>query len=828
MRRLRRRLVGSLATVLLWQTLLLSVVPMVLIAVVALYASRAVIQARFVEEAKYVVATAASGVLQEAAETTNIANLLAEFPSTRSLAEASDTNGLTSFLLPMKTRFGVDELDVADSNGKIIAAAQDGSVGKDLPGSLSRHAVADSKPAWALVDGPNGVMLRAISPIRDARDNTVAWTDVGVLLGPSFLRSIQLGSHAELALSWDNQVKASTFPLSGVRLPTYQEIDAGQTPQPQQVFDPKNTGQTFESSDVQPDHQLSRTMTIGGKRYLSTFTSIAGYTDSGVTLAAFAPLAPIEAMTRVLWILISALALVLCLGVTLLTWRMASGILAPFRKLVVAARRIQTGDLNVRVEPTAKYEIRVLEVAFNTMIDSLDERERERVRHEAELLHMASHDPLTGLPNRSVLEQALRDAVEQAARGNVSTLLYCDLDQFKIVNDTLGHGSGDRLLVTIADLVRSVLRGQDMLARLGGDEFAALLPGAHVEEATRVAERVRRAVDEYRFVENGQGFALGMSIGLTAITGTGSASEMLGQADIACYTAKSEGRNRVAVYEPEATTLALLSGDGRWTVELKDALHEDRLHLVFQPVMRVKSGRIDHYETLIRLQDRDGSLISPGAFIPAAERSGLIRDIDHWVVAAALDRIQYEDAHGNQVRLAVNLSGITLGSPETVDFIRRAVETKGIDPRALIFEVTETALMTNLAKVRSTIEALRTIGCHFALDDFGSGFSSFTYLAQLPVDSVKIDGSFVRDIAKNPVNQAIVRAFTNVTHSVGKESVAEWVEDAETLDVLRRLHVDLAQGYFIGFPSERLAPPPQLLRVAGRSERPGIKGSIAG
>ncbi len=485
----------------------------------------------------------------------------------------------------------------------------------------------------------------------------------------------------------------------------------------------------------------------------------------------------------------------------------------------MAARQIQDGDLNVHVDSTSKYEIRVLEDAFNTMIESLGERERERIRHEAELLHLASHDPLTGLPNRAVLEQALAEAVSEAAGGRASTLLYFDLDQFKIFNDTLGHGSGDRLLFTIEDLVRSVLRGEDMLARLGGDEFAAPCPACGSRRRCG-SRRVRRVVDEYRFVENGQGFALGASIGLTAITGDGSASEMLGQADIACYTAKSEGRNRVAVYEPEATTLALLSGDGRWTVELKDALQDSRLRLVFQPVSRIKTSQIDHYETLIRLQDREGNQISPGAFIPAAERSGLIRDIDHWVVAAALDRIQQEDARGNTVRLAVNLSGITPSSPETVDFIRQTIEAKGIDPRALIFEVTETALMTNLGKVRTSIEALRAIGCHFALDDFGSGFSSFTYLAQLPVDSVKIDGSFVRDIAKNPVNQAIVRAFANVTHSVGKESVAEWVEDAETLEVLRRLRVDFGQGYFIGIPSERFAPHRRPVAVKRQHERP--------
>lgn len=802
--RLRRLLFGSLATTLLWQTLLISILPMLAVAMVALYASKALIEARFSADARYVAATAANGILQEADETSQNANLLAEFPTTRALTEEGDSNGLTTFLLPMKTRLGVDVMNVTEPGGSVVAAAQDSTLGKRLPDPLLRRAKADVQYAWVLDDEPGGLMLRALAPIRGSTDDTVGMVDVGTLLGPSFLKSIQLGSNVELALSWNNEVTASTLGLDGARLPTFQEVDA------------------------QPSRSLSRTLKIGGKRYLSTFTTIESHTDNGVTLGVFSPLAPIDNMTQTLWMLLCALGIALCLVVVLLTWRMARGIIAPFRQLVSAALKIQTGDLSARVEPKAQHEIRVLEVAFNTMIESLGERERERAKHEAELLHIASHDPLTGLPNRSLLERALNEAVAEAGSGKTSTLMYLDLDQFKIVNDTLGHGSGDRLLVTLADLVQSALRGEDMLARLGGDEFAALLPGVDLEAGTRVAERVRRGIGEYRFIEDGQGFALGVSIGVTGITGSGSASEVLGQADIACYTAKSEGRNRVAVYEPEAATLAVLSGDGRWTVEVKDALHDNRLHLVFQPVMRLKSGYVDHYETLIRLVDREGNIVGPGSFIPAAERSGLIRDVDQWVLNAALDRIQEERAQGNQIRLAVNLSGITLGSSESTQFIRRAIETKGVDPRALIFEITETALMTNLTKVRSTVETLRGIGCHFALDDFGAGFSSFTYLAQLPVDSVKIDGSFVRDVAGNPVNQAIVRAIANVTHSVGKQSVAEWVEDAETLAVLRRLHVDLAQGYYIGRPADRLAAVARAMPTKVTPKPPRSEPALAG
>lgn len=775
-----RLLFGSLATRLLWQTLLLSVLPMLVIAVFALYASAALIRARLAEEAQYVGGQVTSDVLERATTTSHAAELLAESPTIRTLTETGDEDQLSAFMLSVKPQLGVDVMDVTDPSGSVVAAAQDSAVGENLPDSLLRRVNPDAAGRWALFDDPHGLMLRATYPIQGPAGHTVGMMEVGVLFGPSYLHSRQTGSRAELALSWNNHVRASTFALSSAQLPTGQEVEA------------------------QPSHRLSRTVNIGGTHYFSTFRMIESHADEPVTLAVLTPLAPVASVTRVLWLLLSALVLCLCIAIVALTWGMARAITAPFRQLISAILRVQDGDLRAHVQPTAQNETRVLEVAFNTMLDSLGEQERERTGHEAELVHLAFHDPLTGLPNRSLLEQALDAAVAEAGRGRPSTLMYIDFDQFKLVNDTLGHDSGDRLLVTLAHQVRSALRDEDTLARLGGDEFAVLLTGLHLEHGMQVAERVRSVVNEYRFIESGQGFALGVSVGVTAITASDSASEVLRRADIACYTAKVEGRNKVAVYEPDTATLALLSGDGVWTVELKDALQDSRLRLVFQPIMRLNGHAIDHYETLVRLVKRDGRLVEPAAFIPTAERTGLIRDLDHWVLNAALDRMQQEQARGNPIRLAINLSGITLGSSESAEFIHHAIGAKGIDPRALTFEITETAVRTNLTKHRTAIEVLREIGCSFALDGFGTGSSSFTYLAELPVDSVKIDGSFVRDVARNSFNQAIVRAIANITRSMGKESVAEWVEDAETLATLRRLHVDLAQGHFIGYPSGQL------------------------
>jgi diguanylate cyclase (GGDEF)-like protein len=772
--KIRQLLFGKLSNVLIWQTLLISVVPLSVIASIALYAASAMSRSFLEDESWYISNTAKSQIESRAAANLAAGSLVAELPTMRTLAREGDGEQLGPLLTEIAHRFNLDVLRVTDPSGSIIAERQNDADDSANP-TTRPTAIDQDREGWALLNESEGLVLHAFVPIKGDTGGIVGHVDAGTNLGPAFLRTISGGTDSELAVGADGRVVAATNALSVRQLPLPHEIDS-------------RSG------------KIVRGLTLDGRRYVATFTTIEGHGET-MTLAVLSPLARAEAMTRALWVVTSVLTLCLCLAVIVLTRRVAQGIIAPFRQLVFAAQQIRRGDLSAQVEPKSEHELRILEMAFNTMTEALRKREGEQAAHEAELLHIASHDPLTGLPNRSVLEEALHDAVTKARTGTQSTLLYMDLDQFKIVNDTLGHNSGDRVLAMVADVVGSTLREGDLLARLGGDEFAALLPGLDLENAGKIAERVRNVVDECRFVEGGESFALGLSIGVAAITGSASASEVLGQADMACYTAKSEGRNRIAAYEAGAAAVAVISEDGRWTSELRDALNEGRLRLAFQPVLRLAGECVDHFETLIRLQDKKGRFILPDAFIPSAERSGQIRDIDAWVLKAALERILEQSKFGKTIHLAVNISGVTLGSPDSAKGLRETIKRSGVDPRAVTIEITETALMTNLTRTRTIIDEFRQIGCQFALDDFGTGFSSFAYLAELPIDSVKIHGVFVRDIATNSVNMAIVRAISTVAHSSGKVCTAEWVEDAETLELLKTIGVDFAQGYYIGRPS---------------------------
>ena len=428
----------------------------------------------------------------------------------------------------------------------------------------------------------------------------------------------------------------------------------------------------------------------------------------------------------------------------------------------------------------------------------------ERKEHEAQLSYLADHDVLTGLYNRSALKQALSVAAAAARRGHHCALLYLDLDQFKIVNDTLGHATGDRLLVTLSGALQRNVREDDMLARLGGDEFAILLHDVNEAQALVVAEKIRMLVHDFRYSEKGQTVDVGVSIGIALITGRTDDNEILAQADSACYVAKANGRNRAEVFHPEQGQMARLTEDTQWSLRLKNAFKEDRLSLVFQPIVRVNDRYIGHYEALIRLREQDGSLVPPGAFIPAAERLGLIRDVDRRVISLALRKVAQEAAQGTILRLAINLSAVAFHDDQTMRHIREEIAAHGIKPEWLTFEITETAAISNLNEARANIETLREMGCHFALDDFGSGFSSFFYLRYLPVDLVKIDGMFIRNLANDPVNQSIVRAMNDVVHAMGKQTIAEFVEDGEILAVLADIGVDYAQGYHFGKPAAEL------------------------
>jgi diguanylate cyclase (GGDEF)-like protein len=416
------------------------------------------------------------------------------------------------------------------------------------------------------------------------------------------------------------------------------------------------------------------------------------------------------------------------------------------------------------------------------------------------LSHQASHDALTGLPNRRSLEEHLERAIARARRGRSGALLFLDLDNFKLVNDTLGHAAGDELLTTLTQLLAAHLRADDLLARLGGDEFAIILDGVDIDGALGIAERMRAAVEAFRFTRDRRSFELGLSIGVVAIDGQQTAQALLAQADIAMYSAKEQGRNRVARYQPSDAGLAQLAAANQWVTRIKDALHEDHLTLHFQPIVRLSDRQVVHYEVLLRMRAPNGELISPSAFIPAAERFGLMPQIDRWVVAQALQLLQSHMA----ITLFVNISRRTLMDEAMVAEIANELRTRAIAPERLGFELNETAAVHDLVRTERWVRQIRELGCRVAMDDFGVGFTSFAYLRSLPVDQIKIAGAFMHDLTENSGNRAIVQAIHTLTVAMGKIMVAEYIEDAASMTVLQSIGITYGQGYHLGRPEPNL------------------------
>lgn len=429
----------------------------------------------------------------------------------------------------------------------------------------------------------------------------------------------------------------------------------------------------------------------------------------------------------------------------------------------------------------------------------------ERKRREEQVRYLALHDALTDLPNRRTLQDQLERSVARAQRGHSGALLMLDLDNFKAVNDTLGNSAGDRFLRSMAGLLRRATRPGDLLARLGGDEFGILLDDVSEDQARAVAEQLRRAVEEFRFRLEGRTFALGVSVGIAPINGALGPQTILRLADSALLSAKEQGKNRWVFYEFEQQIGDGLIEASRWAPRLRDALRNGEFVLCYQPVVRLSTGGIEHFEALIRLPDDDGQLLSPGAFLPAAERFGLMPQIDRWVVGAVLQTLQ---AHPGR-RLFVNLSGPSLADDSLLDFIAGSVRENEVAPGFLTFEVTETVAVRDLVQAQHAIKRLAELGCGFALDDFGVGFSSFSYLQELPADYVKIDGFFVREVDVDATKRAIVAAIVGVAHALGKRVIAEWVETEAVATTLRELGIEYGQGYYLGVPS------PELPRLPG-------------
>jgi diguanylate cyclase (GGDEF)-like protein/PAS domain S-box-containing protein len=433
----------------------------------------------------------------------------------------------------------------------------------------------------------------------------------------------------------------------------------------------------------------------------------------------------------------------------------------------------------------------------------------ETRRLTRQLEYDATHDALTGLINRPEFERRLERALASARQyGARHALCYLDLDQFKVVNDTAGHAAGDELLRQINTILAGMFRERDTLARIGGDEFGLLLDNCPLERAQLIAQTMVSNIRNHRFYWEDRTYQIGVSIGLVLITAEArDTAQLLTQADVACYIAKELGRNRVHLYQREDTETAQRHGEMLGAAGLRDALEQGRFRLHYQPIvpLRVPGQRPVHYEVLLRVAYKDSpdahtELVLPAAFIPAAERYGLMGAIDHWVIQAAF-REYVERLGQTGSMIAINLSGNSLSDETLLSFIEAQFYKYAFPPERVCFEITETAAIQNLHRATDLMRALKRRGSQFALDDFGSGMSSFHYLKNLPVDYLKIDGSFVKDMLGNTRDSALVAAINQMSHTLGIQTIAEYAENQAIVERLRELDVDYAQGFFFGHPA---------------------------
>ncbi|ACK65412.1 response regulator receiver modulated diguanylate cyclase/phosphodiesterase with PAS/PAC sensor(s) [Rippkaea orientalis PCC 8801] len=426
-----------------------------------------------------------------------------------------------------------------------------------------------------------------------------------------------------------------------------------------------------------------------------------------------------------------------------------------------------------------------------------------------QLSWQASHDSLTGLINRLGFEQKLEEALLSAKKENQHHVLcYLDLDQFKVVNDTCGHAAGDELLRQITHLLQQRVRTSDTLARLGGDEFAFLLHQCSLEKATEIAETFRELIEKFRFCWNNKTFSIGVSIGVVEIDkNSKDKNSVLALADAACYAAKGKGRNCVQVYQVDNHELLKQRKERQWVVQINQALEDNRFRLYSQKITPLNSHlKPIYYEILLRLLDDNGQLVSPGNFLPAAERYGLMPAIDRWVISTFLKK--YDNYYHQTVNksdfeqnlYAINLSGASINSEQFLEFLKEQLTNSKIPLKNLCFEITETTAIANFDQAIELINELQQLGCCFAIDDFGHGMNSFDYLKHFPVNYLKIDGSFVRNLVQSEVDQAIVESFNRIGHIMNFQTIAEFVENAAILSKIEAIGLDYAQGYVIAKP----------------------------
>lgn len=481
------------------------------------------------------------------------------------------------------------------------------------------------------------------------------------------------------------------------------------------------------------------------------------------------------------------------------SWFIYRRALLPLSQLQKPLRKLAEGQTNFTVELAGHTEIMSIGNALNTAVTALKDRDEK-------LTHLANYDSLTGLINRQRFAVLMQQEFEKAATEKTdAALLFIDLDQFKYVNDTVGHGAGDQLLRLVADRLRNGVRQSDYVSRFGGDEFVILLCDVSRKMTELICEQLVASLGEHRFVENGESFSISCSIGVRMVApGEYQQHDLLAQADMACHQAKSRGRNRFDFYKASSNEINAMATEMGWSRKIHQALKEDSFFLHYQPIFDIATHEPAHYEVLLRMVDDDGSLIPPDGFISAASRFGLMADIDRWVIRNSLEQLANFRKAKPEACFTLNISGSMFDEPDLSDFLQSNLDKHGLSLDSIVLEITEQVAVRTMGAAGKRIEELADRGCKFALDDFGAGYSSYSYLKTLPVDFIKIDGAFISNIVNDEVDQKIVSSIIEIARATGKQTIAEHVADYETFELLRQLGVDFAQGYFVGEPTDTL------------------------
>ncbi|MGA9032602.1 MAG: EAL domain-containing protein, partial [Sulfuricaulis sp.] len=504
------------------------------------------------------------------------------------------------------------------------------------------------------------------------------------------------------------------------------------------------------------------------------------------------------------------IALLLMIGLIFGT-RIIRRALAPLTALQIPLARLARGETNVEVERAKDAEIAVISDALNITIRALKERDET-------LRRMAESDPLTGLVNRSYFARMLEEEIEYVTQNGIESAVYfIDLDKFKQVNDSHGHAAGDRLLIRVAELLKSQVSEKDVVSRLGGDEFTVLARGISREVALNLASSFNKVMSGSRVTEGEHTFSVNCSIGIAMVSpGRHTPDEIMSHADTACFASKSQGRNCFHIYEDRDESKTEIAVDTGWFKRIQEAIRDDQFVLVYQPIIdNVDSGK-ECYEVLLRMPGPKGELVLPSTFLPVAQRFGLMTDIDRWVIVHAMKALADFRAAGREIIFSINLSGQSLEDKSLLQLIKDQMTLNQLPPGCVILEITEQSALRHLENAKHLIQGLQATGCRFALDDFGTGFSSFVYLKNLPVDFIKIDGSFVNSMAQNSIDETMVLSIIHIARSLGMKTIAEFVPDEKTVTMLKASGVDYMQGYFVGMPSERL---PVNLRLLSNTKK---------